>query len=149
LTNGQNTDFKDAKAAVLSYCSSAQTGAGALLIGYSVALFTLFTLFKDLESTGLGYLFNFGKPDWINWLVENDYIKFGLLLVGAVLITTLIVRTIHRYAAYSGISNYVMYSETCSREKEKSLEYSILHNAFNVMQKRPGDSSTFRLVCHW
>lgn len=129
--------FDNAKNTVLSYCSSTQTSLGALLIGYAVALFTLFELFKDLGRGGLANSFQLGiKIEAINSLIGNSYVKLGLLFIGALLITTYIVRTVHRYASYSGLYNCVMYMEPpLEKIKGMSLQYAILKKAYGEMKR--------------
>jgi len=133
--NGDCSQFKEAKNSVLSFCSASQTTLGTLLIGYAVALFTLFELFKDLGNGGLAARFQMDiKISWLNWFVGNSYVKFILLFAGALLLTTYIVRTVHRFAAYNGITNYILYMETCPKIEGRSFHYSILNKAYNDMK---------------
>lgn len=154
--------FNEARSSVLSLFLSAQTSLATLLIGYAVALFTLFELFKDLgnglsEKFQLGITFNIIPVDAFSWL------KLALLFIGALLLTTYIVRTIHRYAAYSGMSNNVICMAPFEFESKtdkvtpiefnpinlrcNSLQCAIMRKAYNDMKNQ--GQNAFLLPFNW
>ena len=141
-------DFDEAKKSVLSFCSSAQTSLGALLIGYSVTLFAFFELTKEFEISRLSNSFDLGlEIPYIDLIVENHWVKLGLLFLGALLLTTLIIRTIHRYGAYSGISNQILYMIKSEKSENESIHNAILRNSYEIMKEQK--RRAFLLPFNW
>jgi hypothetical protein len=100
-----SNDFNSAKEALLKYYSDTQISLGARLIGYIVALFTLFEAVSNFSKSGFSDIF-------LGVTITTDpftsFAKLALFFVGTWLLIIYIIRTIFRYAACAGFCNYLM-----------------------------------------
>jgi len=142
--------FEEARNTLLSHYSDSQTSQGARLIGFAVALFTLIQTVQSSGSNLLSTIFPTGLV-MAGFEILTPYAngaKAILLFAGILVLMTYIVRTMFRFAVYSGFASYLINLLPFEVEKNQSIQ-SAIHNAVIQSMINKNAKLYWVIQCKW